>query len=87
MVYVSGVLLCLFLVDLEMKEQELEQLKLDREHFKARLETLQADCGREKKVGDQDRLFSRVRKASLVSCPSPISSGSSYISPLILKRW
>ncbi|XP_063080609.1 heat shock factor 2-binding protein isoform X5 [Cavia porcellus] len=34
---------------LEMKEQELEQLKLDREHFKARLETLQADCGREKK--------------------------------------
>lgn len=32
-----------------MKEQELEQLKLDREHFKARLETLQADCGREKK--------------------------------------
>ncbi|XP_013360426.1 PREDICTED: heat shock factor 2-binding protein isoform X3 [Chinchilla lanigera] len=34
--------------DLEMKEQELEQLKLDCEHFKARLETLQADSGREK---------------------------------------
>ncbi|XP_021111958.1 heat shock factor 2-binding protein isoform X8 [Heterocephalus glaber] len=34
--------------DLEMKEQELEQLRLDREHFKARLETLQADSGREK---------------------------------------
>ncbi|XP_023571636.1 heat shock factor 2-binding protein isoform X4 [Octodon degus] len=32
-----------------MKEQELEQLKLDCEHFKARLETLQADSGREKK--------------------------------------
>ncbi|XP_013360411.1 PREDICTED: heat shock factor 2-binding protein isoform X1 [Chinchilla lanigera] len=34
--------------NLEMKEQELEQLKLDCEHFKARLETLQADSGREK---------------------------------------
>ncbi|XP_021111960.1 heat shock factor 2-binding protein isoform X9 [Heterocephalus glaber] len=34
--------------NLEMKEQELEQLRLDREHFKARLETLQADSGREK---------------------------------------
>nr|XP_045006042.1 heat shock factor 2-binding protein isoform X2 [Jaculus jaculus]XP_045006043.1 heat shock factor 2-binding protein isoform X2 [Jaculus jaculus]XP_045006045.1 heat shock factor 2-binding protein isoform X2 [Jaculus jaculus] len=34
---------------LERKEQEVEQLKLDCEHFKARLETLQADSGREKK--------------------------------------
>ncbi|KAM5154026.1 heat shock factor 2-binding protein isoform 1-T3 [Callospermophilus lateralis] len=35
--------------NLERKEQELEQLKLDCEHFKARLETVQADSGREKK--------------------------------------
>ncbi|XP_047419184.1 heat shock factor 2-binding protein isoform X1 [Sciurus carolinensis] len=37
--------------NLERKEQELEQLKLDCEHFKARLETVQADSGREKKMG------------------------------------
>ncbi|GAB1300849.1 Heat shock factor 2-binding protein [Apodemus speciosus] len=36
-------------MNLERKEQELEQLRLDREHFKARLETAQADSGREKK--------------------------------------
>ncbi|XP_031202627.1 heat shock factor 2-binding protein isoform X1 [Mastomys coucha] len=35
--------------NLERKEQELEQLRLDREHFKARLETAQADSSREKK--------------------------------------
>uniref|UniRef100_G3V646 Heat shock transcription factor 2 binding protein n=1 Tax=Rattus norvegicus TaxID=10116 RepID=G3V646_RAT len=35
--------------DLERKEQELEQLRLDCEHFKARLETALADSGREKK--------------------------------------
>uniref|UniRef100_H2P306 Heat shock transcription factor 2 binding protein n=1 Tax=Pongo abelii TaxID=9601 RepID=H2P306_PONAB len=35
--------------DLERKEQELEQLKMDCEHFKARLETVQADNIREKK--------------------------------------
>uniref|UniRef100_A0A8C6QEU4 Heat shock transcription factor 2 binding protein n=2 Tax=Nannospalax galili TaxID=1026970 RepID=A0A8C6QEU4_NANGA len=35
--------------NLERKEQELEQLKLDCEHFKSRLETMQADSGREKK--------------------------------------
>ncbi|XP_025719341.1 heat shock factor 2-binding protein [Callorhinus ursinus] len=34
---------------LERKEQELEQLRMDCEHFKARLETMQADCMREKK--------------------------------------
>nr|XP_042115627.1 LOW QUALITY PROTEIN: heat shock factor 2-binding protein-like [Peromyscus maniculatus bairdii] len=34
---------------LESKEQELEQLRLDCEHFKARLETAQTDSGREKK--------------------------------------
>ncbi|XP_048202121.1 LOW QUALITY PROTEIN: heat shock factor 2-binding protein [Perognathus longimembris pacificus] len=35
--------------NLERKEQELEQLKLDFAHFKARLETVQADSGKEKK--------------------------------------
>ncbi|XP_035139196.1 heat shock factor 2-binding protein isoform X5 [Callithrix jacchus] len=35
--------------NLERKEQELEQLKMDCEHFKARLETVQADSVREKK--------------------------------------
>ncbi|XP_071071091.1 heat shock factor 2-binding protein isoform X2 [Dasypus novemcinctus] len=35
--------------NLERKEQELEQLKMDCEHFKARLETVQADSMREKK--------------------------------------
>lgn len=40
-----------FLVELEKKEQEIEQLRLDREHLKARLEMLQADSMREKKVG------------------------------------
>ncbi|XP_016883759.1 heat shock factor 2-binding protein isoform X6 [Homo sapiens] len=35
--------------NLERKEQELEQLKMDCEHFKARLETVQADNIREKK--------------------------------------
>ncbi|KAI5182204.1 heat shock factor 2-binding protein isoform X2 [Manis pentadactyla] len=34
--------------NLERKEQESEQLKMDREHFKARLETVQADSIREK---------------------------------------
>jgi hypothetical protein len=45
----------LSLLDLERKEQELEQLIMDREHFKARLETAQADSGREKKVGSWAR--------------------------------
>ncbi|XP_072595531.1 heat shock factor 2-binding protein isoform X2 [Vulpes vulpes] len=35
--------------NLERKEQELEQLRMDCEHFKARLETLQADSMRDKK--------------------------------------
>ncbi|XP_012634542.2 heat shock factor 2-binding protein isoform X2 [Microcebus murinus] len=35
--------------NLERKEQELEQLKMDCEHFKSRLETVQADSMREKK--------------------------------------
>ncbi|XP_008587690.1 PREDICTED: heat shock factor 2-binding protein, partial [Galeopterus variegatus] len=35
--------------NLERKEQELEQLKMDCEHFKNRLETVQADSMREKK--------------------------------------
>nr|XP_035954892.1 heat shock factor 2-binding protein isoform X1 [Halichoerus grypus] len=35
--------------NLEGKEQELEQLRMDCEHFKARLETVQADSRREKK--------------------------------------
>nr|XP_045719505.1 heat shock factor 2-binding protein [Mirounga angustirostris] len=35
--------------NLERKEQELEQLRMDCEHFKARLETVQADSRREKK--------------------------------------
>ncbi|KAF5927451.1 hypothetical protein HPG69_016089 [Diceros bicornis minor] len=34
---------------LERKQQELEQLRMDCEHFKARLETVQADSVREKK--------------------------------------
>ena len=38
------------LVDLERKEQELEQLRMDCEHFRARLESMQADSVREKKV-------------------------------------
>ncbi|XP_075629294.1 heat shock factor 2-binding protein isoform X4 [Balearica regulorum gibbericeps] len=35
--------------NMEKKEEELEQLKMDCEHFRARLETAQADCMREKK--------------------------------------
>ncbi|NXN98466.1 HSF2B protein, partial [Rhinopomastus cyanomelas] len=35
--------------DIERKEEELEQLKMDCEHFRARLETAQADCMEEKK--------------------------------------
>ncbi|XP_045396719.1 heat shock factor 2-binding protein isoform X2 [Lemur catta] len=35
--------------NLERKEQELEQLKMDCEHFKSRLETVQTDSMREKK--------------------------------------
>ncbi|KAM5281372.1 heat shock factor 2-binding protein [Ctenodactylus gundi] len=44
--------------NLEMKEQELEQLKLDCAHFRARLETAQTDNGREKKekLGVQQQL-------------------------------
>ncbi|NWX39685.1 HSF2B protein, partial [Steatornis caripensis] len=34
---------------MEKKEEEMEQLKMDCEHFRARLETAQADCMREKK--------------------------------------
>ncbi|KAF6384817.1 heat shock transcription factor 2 binding protein [Rhinolophus ferrumequinum] len=36
--------------NLERKEQELEQLRMDSEHFRARLETVQADSMREKKA-------------------------------------
>ncbi|MXQ82261.1 hypothetical protein E5288_WYG010840 [Bos mutus] len=36
--------------NLERKEQELEQLRMDCEHFRARLESVQADSVREKKV-------------------------------------
>ncbi|XP_069422473.1 heat shock factor 2-binding protein isoform X3 [Ovis canadensis] len=35
--------------NLERKEQELEQLRMDCEHFRARLESVQADSVREKK--------------------------------------
>ncbi|NWR31785.1 HSF2B protein, partial [Tachuris rubrigastra] len=35
--------------NLEKKEQEVQQLRMDCEHFKARLEAAQADCMREKK--------------------------------------
>ncbi|XP_026712988.1 heat shock factor 2-binding protein isoform X2 [Athene cunicularia] len=35
--------------NMEKKEEEIEQLKMDCEHFKARLETAQTDCMREKK--------------------------------------
>ncbi|KFW74156.1 Heat shock factor 2-binding protein, partial [Manacus vitellinus] len=35
--------------NLEKKEEEVQQLRMDCEHFKARLETAQADCMREKK--------------------------------------
>ncbi|NWU92703.1 HSF2B protein, partial [Upupa epops] len=35
--------------DMEKKEEEIEQLRMDCEHFRARLETAQADCMREKK--------------------------------------
>uniref|UniRef100_A0A8D0HQ23 Heat shock transcription factor 2 binding protein n=1 Tax=Sphenodon punctatus TaxID=8508 RepID=A0A8D0HQ23_SPHPU len=34
---------------MEKREQEVDQLRMDCEHFKARLETAQADCMREKK--------------------------------------
>ncbi|XP_048721148.2 heat shock factor 2-binding protein isoform X3 [Caretta caretta] len=34
---------------MEKREQELEQVRMDCEHFKARLETTQSDCMREKK--------------------------------------
>ncbi|XP_075375696.1 heat shock factor 2-binding protein isoform X5 [Mycteria americana] len=37
------------ITDMEKKEEEIEQLKMDCEHFRARLETAQADCMREKK--------------------------------------
>lgn len=36
--------------NLERKDQELEQLRMDCEHFRARLETVQTDSVREKKV-------------------------------------
>ncbi|KAM4683507.1 heat shock factor 2-binding protein [Amazona ochrocephala] len=35
--------------NVEKKEEEIEQLKMDCEHFRARLETAQADCMKEKK--------------------------------------
>ncbi|XP_009281291.2 PREDICTED: heat shock factor 2-binding protein [Aptenodytes forsteri] len=35
--------------NMEKKEEEIDQLKMDCEHFRARLETAQADCMREKK--------------------------------------
>ncbi|XP_025891996.1 heat shock factor 2-binding protein isoform X4 [Nothoprocta perdicaria] len=35
--------------NMEKKEEEVEQLKMDCEHFRARLEIAQADCMREKK--------------------------------------
>lgn len=38
-----------FLV-VEKKGNELEQLRMDCEHYKARLEAAQADCVRERKV-------------------------------------
>ncbi|KAM9567363.1 heat shock factor 2-binding protein isoform 5-T5 [Guaruba guarouba] len=36
--------------NMEKKEEEIEQLKMDCEHFRARLETAQADCMKEKKT-------------------------------------
>ncbi|KAF1607608.1 Heat shock factor 2-binding protein, partial [Eudyptes chrysolophus] len=35
--------------NIEKKEEEIDHLKMDCEHFRARLETAQADCMREKK--------------------------------------
>ncbi|KAM6283854.1 heat shock factor 2-binding protein isoform 2-T2 [Spheniscus humboldti] len=35
--------------NMEKKEEEIDHLKMDCEHFRARLETAQADCMREKK--------------------------------------
>ncbi|NXH47000.1 HSF2B protein, partial [Dicaeum eximium] len=35
--------------NMEKKEEEIEQLRMDCEHFRARLETAQADCMKEKK--------------------------------------
>lgn len=39
-----------FVTGMEKKEEEIEQLKMDCAHFRARLEAAQADCMREKKV-------------------------------------
>jgi len=49
---ITHYLVCLIypVTDMEKKEEEIEQLKMDCEHFRARLETAQADCMREKKV-------------------------------------
>lgn len=55
------------LPDLERKEQESEQLKMDCEHFKARLETVQADSIREKEV----RCPLPVPRAPIVAACTP----------------
>lgn len=59
----------LSLLDLERKEQELEQLRLDCEHFKARLETALADSGREKKVGSWARLLQGLGPEAVALLP------------------
>lgn len=47
---VLPIILSFLFTVVEKKEHELEQLRMDCEHFKARLETAQADCMKERKV-------------------------------------
>ncbi|XP_074459149.1 heat shock factor 2-binding protein isoform X2 [Larus michahellis] len=51
--------------NMEKKEEEIEQLKMDCEHFRARLETAQADCMREKKIIDKDIKENRPQHRTL----------------------
>uniref|UniRef100_A0A8C2TAA2 Heat shock transcription factor 2 binding protein n=1 Tax=Coturnix japonica TaxID=93934 RepID=A0A8C2TAA2_COTJA len=51
---------------LEKKEEEIEQLKMDCEHFRARLEAAQADCMREKKEKLDLRQHLREAKQQLL---------------------
>lgn len=69
--------LCLCLLDLERKEQELEQLRMDCEHFRARLETVQADSVREKKVRSGAR---RLLPGTPASWPWPRRGSGSLLS-------
>ncbi|XP_019476753.1 heat shock factor 2-binding protein [Meleagris gallopavo] len=51
---------------MEKKEEEIEQLKMDCEHFRARLEAAQADCMREKKEKLDLRQHLREAKQQLL---------------------